>query len=90
MLKDRKILGIPFDEEYQKYFLRQMAMNYQREEGVPEEIRRQVFLFMCSLAEKELTMPFSRGKHGINPEECLRRALLKRDYRTYKRLCFWM
>lgn len=90
MLKDRNMLGIPADEEYQKYFLRQMAMNYQREDGVPEEIRYQVFLFMCSLTESEFTIPLTEKEGGTSPEECLRQALLRKDYKIYQRLCLWM
>lgn len=90
MLEDRKILGIPADEEYQKYFFRQMAMNYQREDGIPEEIRYQVFLLMCSLAENEFTMPLFEKEGETSPEECLRQALLRKDYKIYQRLCLWM
>lgn len=90
MLKDRKILGLPVSEEYKKYFLRQTAMNYQREAVVPEEIRYQVFLLMCSLANEMMPVPFSRKEDEKSPEGCLRRALLREDYRTYKRLCRWM
>ena len=75
MLKDRKILGIPADEEYQKYFLRQMAMNYQREDGVPEEIRYQVFC-LCAVSPR-VSLPYRlpRKKAGQ-----VRRSVSDRPY----------
>lgn len=88
MLEDRKKLGLSNDEPYLYCFLKQLALNYQREGGVQEEIRRQVFYWMAKLTHTEF--PLSSGKGLSGGVKKLYQALMYYDYQAYCRLCLWL
>ncbi len=88
MLKDRKTLGFSNDEHYLRCFLKQLALNFQREGGIREEIRRQVFYWMAELVPAEF--PSCSGEELSGGEKKLYQALMQYDYQAYCRLCLWI
>lgn len=88
MLCDRKKLGLPSEERYLACFLRQLSLNYQRENAVNEEVKRQVFFWMAALIHTEFAG--CSGQYLTGALRKLYEALLHYDYRAYCRLCLWI
>lgn len=88
MLCDRKKLGYSNDEKYLSCFLKQLTVNYQRENAVNEEVTQQVFYWMAELIRTEFADCCGQELEGALKK--LYRALLNYDYRAYRRLCFWL
>lgn len=85
MLADRKKLGLSRDDRYLACFLKQLALNYQRENALGKELKKQVFYWMAELVREEFAQ--CTGQYLTDETRKLYKALLNYDYRAYCRLC---
>lgn len=88
MAEDRRKLGIEKTSQYRNYYLRQIAMNFQRQAILPEKMKREIFILTSDAVKQEF--PKEDRQENSRALRRLHRALLSGDYKTYRRICFWI
>ena len=85
LLADREMLGIRFDQRQYEMLLRQMRNNHCRVLGLPEDVRRAVFVVQSDLIKRRFSM-WNTSDSGVKPiQDILRNA----DFADFELWCKW-
>lgn len=87
MLHNRRKIGLENDREYLSFFLEQLVINYRREFNVEDKVKKDIFLYSCTLMEQY----FAKDMRDTNLSLSNRKlflSLINRDYRSYKKICY--
>lgn len=80
MLMDaRETLGLQNDARFQRKFFGQILLNAQRIVGMPDDIRKSVFVLTCYLHDRYFAGVFPDAEHRD-----LKKAMEKRDYGLFR------
>ncbi len=83
MMEEHAVRGLPCDRAYYDELLRQVLLNARRMRKTPSDIREAVFILTGELFERY----FERADVRPTIHKGLRKALLARDYGSYRLYC---
>lgn len=83
LYEDRKRLGIERTQDYGRYILSMINLTYRRTHGLPENIRKAIFVVWADFLEREFKDFDCRGDR----RETLKKLMDTHDYEAYELYC---